>query len=686
MAAKFLAGDSIQPYPEQLPEKHSVPVPGTKRPGQTAHYIHGIWGFLDPTKHSIRVVPDIFTSGIAKGRDRPFLGHRPVVSKQPLKFANHYEWQTYGQVDIRRRNIGSALTHLFNTGAVGGGDLPTVGLWSINRPEWQIIDIGLTSYKKVGVSLYDTLGKDSVEHIINHAELTIIFSTLDHIPALLKMAPQIPVLKMIVSIDPLSPEISKVFTEWGQIHNIVVKDLSEIEALGQANLIEPIPCLPSDIASIVYTSGTTNMPKGVVTTHGQFASGVVTNLLGLEMTEDSSVFSYLPLAHIYGRINEMASCAIGARIGFFTGDPLRLIEDCQILKPAFFPSVPRVLNRIYQAAMAAADVPGVKGDLFRKAYQAKVEKFRTTGDNTHWFWDKLVFRKIRAVLGGNIMMMSSGAAPLSADVVNFLNVAFSCYFAEGVYGMTETCGVGSRSFKGDATAAGTVGPPQSSNMMKLVDVPSMGYTSEDLPCPRGELHVRGANCFSRYYKDEKTTAETVDDEGWVRTGDVAEIDAKGRFRIIDRVKNIIKLAQGEYVALEKIENVYSTCPAVMQLYIHGDSLQSFLAGIIVPDPAQLAPIASKIYGKKIAPEDTDTLKAACTDPQVNKHILGMLTQEGKKAALKGFESLKRIHVTLDPFGTEDNTMTPTMKIRRKDAYNKFKKEFDAMYALGEPKL
>ncbi|KAJ6547071.1 hypothetical protein B0H19DRAFT_955000 [Mycena capillaripes] len=685
--ATFLAEDALLTFPAQIPyDKQGVPVPGTKRPGQTAHYINGMWGLLDPAKYSIQTLPDIFLSGLGKARDKPFLGHRPVLSKQPLKLANHYEWQTYAQVDVRRRNIGSALVHLFKTGVLGGGNLETVGLWSINRPEWQIIDIALQSYKKVGVSLYDTLGKDSVEYIINHADLTVIFATGDHLPSLLKMAPQTPNLKMIVSIDALSPEMGKVFTEWGQTQNIIVKDLYEIEALGQANFIEPIRCVPSDIASICYTSGTTNMPKGVVLSHRQFSSAVVTNLFGLELPDDSSTISYLPLAHIYGRVNEMCSIATGTKIGFFSGDPLRLIEDCQILKPSFFPGVPRVLNRIYQAAMAAADVPGLKGNLFRKALQVKVEKFHATGDNTHFFWDKLVFRKLRAVLGGNVLLMSSGSAPISRDVVDFLNVAFGCYISEGTYGMTETCAVATKTWKADPGACGTVGPPQSANEIKLVDVPAMGYTSEDLPNPRGEICVRGINCFTQYYKDEKTTKETIDEEGWLHTGDVAEIDSCGRLKIIDRVKNIMKLAQGEYVALEKIENTYTTCPVIAQIYVHGDSLQSFLVGVIVPDPVQLAGIVSALYGKKVAPEDTTALAAACRDPRVNSHIMGMLTQEGKKNALKGFETLKRIHVTIDPFTIEDNTLTPTLKVRRKDAYKKWKAELDALYALGETKL
>jgi long-chain acyl-CoA synthetase len=233
----------------------------------------------------------------------------------------------------------------------------------------------------------------------------------------------------------------------------------------------------------------------------------------------------------------MATYATGAKIGFFTGDPLRLIEDCQILQPSFFPGVPRVLNRIYQAAMVAADVPGFKGDLFRKAYAAKLEKFRATGDNTHWFWDKLVFRKVgtkleKPCLGFADLNNADSCCSWWKDTPyvkwlgahqprccgflehrllllrqrRYATLAFHELFSLSLifpgYGMTETCAVGNKTWKDDADSCGTVGPPQSSNEMKLVDVPAMGYTSEDIPNPRGELYVRGANCFSRYYKGQ----------------------------------------------------------------------------------------------------------------------------------------------------------------------------------------
>ncbi|KAF5386761.1 hypothetical protein D9615_001647 [Tricholomella constricta] len=437
------------------------------------------------------------------------------------------------------------------------------------------------------------------------------------------------------------------------------------------------------IASICYTSGTTSNPKGVVLTHANFALSTQSNLFGLQLPEEAILMSYLPLAHIYERVCELCVISVSGRIGYFTGDPLRLLEDAQLLKPNFFPSVPRVLNRVYQAAMAGGNIPGFKGNLFRKAIQVKLDKLHTTGDATHIFWDKLVFRKIQAVLGGQIQMMTSGSAPISADVMDFLKIAFACEVTEG-YGMTENCATCAKAWPNDPTSSGTVGPPQPINEVKLIDVPAMGYTSEDKPNPRGELCVRGANCFKVYYKDEKNTKETVDDEGWLHTGDVAEIDQAGRIKIIDRVKNIMKLSQGEYVALEKIENLYSSSPAVAQIYIHGDSLQSYLLAVIIPDPVQLAGIASKVFGKKVTAEDLRELVAACKDERVNQEILSLITREAKKNGLKGFEMIKRIHLSLDPFSVEDGTLTPTMKIRRKDAYVKFKAELDQLYTLGEP--
>lgn len=673
------------PWPDTLPfDQQSIPVPGTKQPGQTAHYRNALWEIASPQTPGVpKTLDQLFESGLSGGKDRPFLGARRVLSTNPLKLAKHFAWETYGQIDIRRRHIGSALATLFEKGELGGGELETVGIWSPNRPEWQLIDIALQSYNKVSVSLYDTLGKDSVEYIINHSHLTVIFSTSDHIPNLLKLAPRVPFLKLIVCIDDLPSGTKAVLTEWATDQNVRLQELRELEAFGKVNQLEPIRARPEAIASMCYTSGTTNNPKGVLLSHMNLALSTHSNVHGLTLPDEACLISYLPLAHIYERICELCVIAVGGKIGYFSGDPLRLLEDAQLLRPNFFPSVPRVLNRVYQAAMAGGNMPGLKGALFRKAMQVKLAQLHATGQSTHIFWDKLVFRKIQAVLGGNISLISSGSAPISSDVMDFLKVAFSCEVTEG-YGMTEGCATCSRTWPNDPSSSGTVGPPQPVNEIKLVDVSSMGYSSADKPNPRGELCMRGLNCFSAYYKDEKNTREAIDEEGWVHTGDVAEIDHCGRIKIIDRVKNIMKLAQGEYVALEKIENIYSTLPMIAQIYVHGDALQSHLLAVVIPDPVQFSTIVSRLTGTETVATDSPALSKACCDERVKQYILDILSREAKRNGLRGFEMVKRIHLSMDPFSIEDKTLTPTLKIRRKDAYNKYKIHLDALYALGEP--
>ena len=205
-------------------------------------------------------------------------------------------------------------------------------------------------------------------------------------------------------------------------------------------------------------------------------------------------------------------------------------------------------------------------------------------------------------------LLTSGASPVSADVLLFLRICFGCCVLEG-YGMTETSCLISITPLGDAQL-GHVGAPTPACEVKLADLPEMGYTNADSPSPRGEICVRGPILFRGYYKDEAATRETIDAEGWLHTGDVGAWLPGGRLKIIDRKKNIFKLAQGEYVAPEKIENVYARSPLVMQSFVYGDSLRAQLVAVVVPDPEAMLPWAAQ----RGLPQD---LRALCDDPKAS---------------------------------------------------------------------
>ncbi|KAL5713918.1 long-chain-fatty-acid--CoA ligase [Ranunculus cassubicifolius] len=267
--------------------------------------------------------------------------------------------------------------------------------------------------------------------------------------------------------------------------------------------------------------------------------------------------------------------------------------------------------------------------------------------------------------------MFSGASPLSPDVMDFLRVCFGCGVLEG-YGMTESACVISSMQEGD-NLSGHVGSPNPSCEIKLVDVPEMNYTFEDKPYPRGEICVRGPIIFKGYYKDEVQTREVIDEDGWLHTGDIGLWFSGGRLKIIDRKKNIFKLAQGEYIAPEKFENVYSKCKFVGQCFVYGDSFNSSLVAVISVDQDVLKAWAAS-EGVKYG-----DLEQVCNDPKTRAAVMSDMDAIGRKAQLRGFEFVKAITLVLEPFTLENGLLTPTFKIKRPQAKAYFAKAISEMY-------
>ncbi|KAL3573496.1 hypothetical protein D5086_024109 [Populus alba] len=615
----------------------------------------------------IETLHDNFVHAVKTFGDYKYLGTRV----QADGMIGDYTWMTYGEAGAAREAIGSALRfHGLQKGAC-------IGLYFINRPEWLIVDHACTAYSYISVPLYDTLGPDAVKFVVNHADVQAIFCVPETLNTLLSFISEIPSVRLIVVVGGVDEHLPSLPLASG----VKLRSYTKLFSEGCSSLQPFIPPKPEDVATICYTSGTTGTPKGVVLTHNNLISSVAGFCMAIKFNPADIYISYLPLAHIYERSNQIMSVYYGVAVGFYQGDNLKLLDDLSALRPTVFCSVPRLYNRIYDGIINAVKSSGVlKERLFRAAYNSKKQALMS-GRNPSPMWDRLVFNKIKEKLGGRVRFMGSGASPLSPDVMDFLRVCFGCQVLEG-YGMTETSCVISSVDQGD-NLSGHVGSPNPACEIKLVDVPEMNYTSEDQPHPRGEICVRGPTIFQGYYKAEVQMREVIDDDGWLHTGDIGLWLPGGRLKIIDRKKNIFKLAQGEYIAPEKVENVYTKCRFVSQCFIYGDSFNSSLVAVVAVEPDVLRDWAVS-EGIKY-----DDLGQLCNDPRARAAVLADMDLVGKEAQLRGFEFAKAVTLVPEPFTMENGLLTPTFKVKRPQAKEYFAKAISNMYAelsASDPKV
>ncbi|XP_037687033.1 long-chain-fatty-acid--CoA ligase 1 isoform X4 [Choloepus didactylus] len=599
-----------------------------------------------------------FRRGVQISSNGPCLGSRKP--DQP------YEWISYKEVAELTECVGSAL---IQKGFKTSSD-QFIGIFSQNRPEWVIIEQGCFAYSMVIVPLYDTLGADAITYIVNKAELSLIFvDKPDKAQHLLEGVENklTPSLKTLVIMEPYGIDL----VEQGRKCGVEIMSFRAMENLGRANRQKPKPPVPEDLAVICFTSGTTGNPKGALITHRNIVCDCSAFVKATENvvnpSPDDILISFLPLAHMFERIVESIMLCHGAKIGFFQGDIRLLMDDLKVLQPTVFPVVPRLLNRMFDRIFGQANT-ALKRWLLDFASKRKEAELRSGIIRNNSLWDKLIFHKIQSSLGGKVRLMITGAAPVSATVLTFLRAALGCQFYEG-YGQTECTAGCCLTVPGDWTA-GHVGAPMPCNFIKLVDVEEMNYLAAR---GEGEVCVKGPNVFQGYLKDPVKTAEVLDKDGWLHTGDIGKWLPNGTLKIIDRKKHIFKLAQGEYIAPEKIENIYLRSEPVAQVFVHGESLQAFLIAIVVPDVEALGHWAQKRGFE-------GSFAELCRNKDVKKAILEDMVRIGKDAGLKPFEQIKGIALHPELFSIENGLLTPTMKSKRAELRNYFRSCIDELYS------
>ncbi|XP_068836681.1 long-chain-fatty-acid--CoA ligase 6 isoform X6 [Capricornis sumatraensis] len=589
-----------------------------------------------------RTMYEVFRRGLRISGNGPCLGFRNP--KQP------YQWLSYQEVADRAEFLGSGLLQHNCKPCTD----QFIGVFAQNRPEWIIAELACYTYSMVVVPLYDTLGPGAVRYIINTADIsTVIVDKPQKAVVLLEHVErkETPGLKLIILMEPFEEALK----DRGQECGVVIKSMQDVEDCGQQNHCDPVPPKPSDLSIVCFTSGTTGNPKGAMLTHGN----VVADFSGfLKVTEkvifprqDDVLISFLPLAHMFERVIQSVVYCHGGRVGFFQGDIRLLSDDMKALCPTIFPVVPRLLNRMYDKIFSQADTP-LKRWLLEFAAKRKQAEVRSGIIRNDSIWDELFFNKVQASLGGCVRMIVTGAAPASPTVLGFLRAALGCQVYEG-YGQTECTAGCTFTTPGDWTS-GHVGAPLPCNHIKLVDVEELNYwTSKG----EGEICVRGPNVFKGYLKDPERTKEALDDDGWLHTGDIG------------------KWLPGEYVAPEMIENIYIRSEPVAQVYVHGDSLKAFLVGIVVPDPEVMPSWAQKrgIEG---------TYAELCTNKELKKAILEDMLRLGKESGLHSFEQVKAIHIHSDMFSVQNGLLTPTLKAKRPELREYFKKQIEELYSTS----
>jgi len=574
-----------------------------------------------------------------------------------------YNFLSYGDVERLGSAFGSALRDL------GLNAQDFVGIYSINRSEWVVTMLASVQQSMPIVPLYDTLGPDAVKYIVNHAELSTVVCSAVAFPKLATCSPQCPSLKRIILMDAIPSNARSLLPS-----HIELYSMSELIERGSKTPRAPTPPTAEDLFCIMYTSGTTGDPKGVMLTHRNVVSSVGSSRKDINLSQDDMHISYLPMAHIYEMVICMVGLSSGCAAGFWRGDILGLMEDIQALRPTLLVGVPRVFNRIYDKVLAGVgDAGKFKQMLFNYALSSKLAALQ--GGATSSIWDKIVFQKIKDLMGGRIRYIVSGSAPLGYDVQMFLRTVTGALVKQG-YGLTETTANGNVQMSCDPNSAGHVGPPSSSCEMKLVDVPEMGYFSRNVP-QRGEICIRGHCVFKGYYKAQDKTDEVLTKDGWFHTGDIGEWQENGVMKIIDRKKNIFKLAQGEYVAVEMIETILIRAKYVMQLFVHGDSLKDYLVAIVVPDAETVLPWARQ----NGLPEDMTTL---AQHPRLQKLLYDDLVATATASKLNGFQIPRQLIIEPNPWTIDNGLLTPSMKAKRPSIKSHYQAQIDEIY--NKPRL
>ncbi|HSO92928.1 MAG TPA: long-chain fatty acid--CoA ligase, partial [Candidatus Dormibacteraeota bacterium] len=523
-----------------------------------------------------------------------------------------------------------------------------VAIWSSNRPQWQIADLAIMHAGAVTVAVYSTLAEEQVKYLLHHSGAKVLIveerKLLDQVAA---MRSELPQLKRVILIEGETPEIEGWVIRWED----ALRRGDEF-GRGRPGLLTSRwqAVKPDDMASLIYTSGTTGPPKAAILTHRNLTWTAETTLNCLPGDATDRALSYLPLAHVLERVvSHLRQLCTGCEV-YFCPSVDQVMTLVREVRPTYFTSVPRLWEKIYDGIRGRMDnVSGTRrlirdwALLMAARRTAAYERGQQPSPWVKAQWrlaDRIVFSKIREAIGlDQVKICVSGSAPVSPDMLRFF-YGIGIEILEG-YGLTETTAPATVNRPGSARF-GTVGPALPGVELRIAS--------------DGEILIRGKNVFEGYLKDEKATREALED-GWLRSGDVGELDSDGFLKITDRKKDLFKTSGGKYVAPAAMENSLSGKPGIGQVVILGDG-RPFVAALITLDP------------------DSSVGKRGKEDASVTRLVDEAIAQVNK--GLSHPEQIKKWAILDGDFVVGDE-LTPTMKVKRKRIAEKYRSQIEELY-------
>jgi len=589
-----------------------------------------------------RSIPEMFQAVTATNADT--IGYR---SKQDGAWVD----TTWAECSVAVVDVGKGLI------ALGVEHGRSVAILGQTRLEWVLCDLGTVTIGAVTVGIYPSTLAEDCRYLLEHSESEVVFvENAEQLEKILEVRAALPALRHIVLYDGPSDPAHGVLA-WDEFlqHGRDVGD-EQYAARGQA-------VQPDDMASIVYTSGTTGLPKGVMISHDNLLFTCDSVRQCLDFSSDKCTLLFLPLAHVFARLIAYVSLASGITVAF--AESFATVgENLKEIRPHFIPSVPRVYEKVYDKIITNAETAGgIKLKLFNWAVGVGMQEstLRQARQSLpallkmkHALARKLVLHKIQDALGGRLEWAISGAAPLNKTIAEFFD-ACGVTILEGI-GMTENTSFTSVN-RADNNKFGTVG--------------LVGPDIEQRVAQDGEVLYRGRNVMKGYFKDPEATAEAIDDEAWLHSGDIGEIDADGFLKITDRKKDLIVTAGGKNVAPQRIERIMRTSHFIAQVVAYGDK-KKFISALVTLDPEAIAEWAAQNEMEQASVEQLSG------HPEVRALIQNEV--DDRNGQLASFESVRKFHILPRDLTIEDGEMTPSLKIRRKVVVERYTAELEALYA------